>query len=81
MEDLKTCNACFVPKERKEFSKQSSAPDGLKYQCKTCCKRYYDNYYAKNAPKVIKKVQKWQSENPLAVVRHKETYKAKTEKL
>ncbi len=44
---MKTCNKCKIPKEEKEFYKNSHSSDGLKSICKTCtsvsAKNYYDN--------------------------------------
>jgi hypothetical protein len=76
-EVTKTCNSCFQPKPLSEFSHQKGTPDGLKYRCKTCDKRYYDSYYAKQSAHIMSTVRAWQQKNPDDVSRHKANYRRK----
>ena len=47
-EQLKICKKCRVPKEHTEFWKQRNSPDGLRYDCKDCCKQSNISWYEQN---------------------------------
>lgn len=76
---MKLCTKCKETKPETAFGKDRSRPDGLQHYCRTCCNAYqskfrYDNkeavsaeradYYRKNRKKVLRRMQRWQQENP-----------------
>lgn len=61
---MKICSNCKLEKLITEFSKCTSATDGLKYQCKTCLNSSYKNYREKNKEKVKNSQRKCISKNP-----------------
>lgn len=61
---MKTCSRCTRVKPEEEFSKDSSAKDGLCYWCKACYREHRRSYYLKNQETVKAKSKKWREENP-----------------
>lgn len=68
IEILKHCKVCKETKLIELFSKQSSAPDGYKYECKKCAadrnKRLYQNKTPEQRRAYQEDVVGWQKENP-----------------
>lgn len=56
---MKTCTKCKVEQPKSEFSKRSVAKDGLKPDCKSCRKTYYQEN--KEREREVKK--KWKEQN------------------
>ena len=48
----KTCNKCEKAQPRSEFHKNTSNPDGLGYDCKSCCRAYESKYREANKEKL-----------------------------
>ena len=44
----KQCTKCRKDKNVDQFSKRSSAPDGLQHQCKMCCTANCRKHYLEN---------------------------------
>ena len=65
---LKQCRSCENLLLSDQFNKQSSAPDGLKYECRKCAsarnKRLYQNKTPEEIAAYKKQVTDWQKENP-----------------
>ena len=60
---MKTCSKCNETKEVDAFSKHKSAKEGLRGQCRGCCKADNAKHYAANSEKCIARVSAWQKEN------------------
>jgi hypothetical protein len=45
---MKTCSRCLQAKEEKDFRKQASTKDGLKYLCRLCDNLTQREFYHKN---------------------------------
>ena len=74
---MKACTNCREQKPLKDFRKQRSTKDGLKYYCKSCDDRTAKKYYEKNKKKIITKVTEWQRDNPDKVKNYKKSYYSK----
>ena len=74
---MKVCTNCRGQKPLKDFRKQSSTKDGLKYYCKACDDTTAKKYYEKNKKKIITKVTEWQKDNPNKVKDYKRSYYSK----
>lgn len=48
---MKACVRCTVEKSEREFSKRSSAKDGLASYCKSCANEYHAEWYENNKTK------------------------------
>ena len=71
---MKVCTKCKEEKSLRDFRKQSSTKDGLKYYCKECDDRTAKRYYEENKKKIITKVTQWQKDNPDKVKDYKKSY-------
>lgn len=60
----KLCGVCLIEKEITEFSKKSSAKDGLNHCCKQCDRLRNIEWRLKNPEKHKDKNKKWRKENP-----------------
>jgi len=74
---MKVCTNCREQKPLRDFRKQRSTKDGLKYYCKSCDDRTAKKYYEKNKQKIITKVTEWQKDNPDKVKNYKKSYYSK----
>ena len=52
-EGYKRCSKCGEIKQVGEFHTDNAAPDGLQYNCKTCCKKYRRKYYREHKEIVL----------------------------
>ena len=82
---MKTCTKCKIEKPFEEFSKRSMSKDGLKPQCKQCCKKYrLDNkkkilklakeYYIKKKDKIADKAKEYRLKNRDKISESKKEY-------
>lgn len=60
---MKRCSKCEAIKPLKDFSKQSSANDGLHPHCKSCCSEYHKLYRKINKDRLNRRSKKWAMEN------------------
>lgn len=60
---MKICTKCEIEKPLSEFSKMSTAPNGLHYWCKLCMKEYKRGYYAKNNERLKSRMREYYKEN------------------
>lgn len=58
------CTKCKEEKSLEEFSKNKSAKDGLKYQCKGCESSRHKQYYEDNPDYNKAASKKWREDNP-----------------
>lgn len=65
MDITKKCTGCQAELPASEFSKQTNAKDGLKYECKKCDGARAARRYAAN-PTVLEKNKQWQRTNKRA---------------
>lgn len=66
MADTKRCPKCGLTKERSEFHRDASKPDGLR----SCCKGCHSRYRAANPEKHRASVARWKARNPERVSVH-----------
>jgi hypothetical protein len=64
---MKKCVKCNIEKKLKDYGKDKSTPDGLRYSCIICTKEYQKNYNAqyrlKNKEKITEKAKKYYIKN------------------
>jgi hypothetical protein len=63
-QEFKVCSKCgeSLPATKEYFQVRSDS-GVLRGECRACAKRYKDEYYQKNKTKIIKKANKWISDN------------------
>jgi hypothetical protein len=76
--NMKVCCICKINKEKIMFSKRKHSKDGLRSQCKECCKNINNVYILNNQDK-IKKYREEHSE--INRLRSKKYYEDNTEKV
>jgi hypothetical protein len=59
---MKVCSTCKEDKEITHYTTDKHKKDGLKINCKDCCKVYYDTYRQKNIDKEKNRVNKYNRE-------------------
>ena len=77
MNILKQCTKCLDELPVASFSKQKKTKDGLKYTCKKCNAGLAQKRYSDHKDIHIRKVNKWQIENPEKVKKYKAEWAAK----
>lgn len=60
---MKKCSKCKKEIYLYEFYKCKGTKDGLRPECKICCKSYIKNWYIKNKNQHLKKCKGWRQEN------------------
>lgn len=60
---MKTCSKCHEAKQESEFSKRSSATDGLQCSCKACQKKAKAQWFAKNSSVSIARSAEYYAKN------------------
>lgn len=60
----KMCNKCKQIFDKSMFNKNNRNKDGLRYDCKNCCKEYKKEYYSKNKESILNKNKEWTKNNP-----------------
>lgn len=67
---MKKCIICNKEKNLKEFFKDKSSKDGLKYKCKSCVKQYREIYNVENK----EKIKTYNSKNNEIIKKQKKEY-------
>jgi hypothetical protein len=67
---MKKCITCNKEKNLKEFFKDKSSKDGLKYKCKSCVKQYREIYNIENK----EKIKTYNSKNNEIIKKQKKEY-------
>jgi hypothetical protein len=70
MSDLKYCGKCDRVKTRSDFSKNKMTKDGLRPQCKTCNKAYYEA----NKETIAKRHKAYRKANKEAEAKRRKAY-------
>jgi len=60
---MKICCTCKTEKDLNEFQKDKANKDGLRPDCKICCRNRKRKYYIKNRDKILKHNKGWLMEN------------------
>lgn len=50
---MKLCTKCNTRKNKKEFHKNKTKPDGLQPHCKQCAKQHHTTWYQQNKKRVM----------------------------
>lgn len=58
------CVKCGIEKEEKEFNKNKTSKNGIRPECKSCIKNYFDEYYLKNKEKLSEQKKVKYQNNP-----------------
>jgi len=73
---MKICIKCKEEKELTEFANRKENKDGLKMQCKICCKEYFLKYYIDNKEKIDCQIkQNYKNNREELLNKRKEYYK------
>jgi hypothetical protein len=68
---MKTCIKCKVEKELSEFAKKKDTKDGLRYNCKSC----YREYYQANKEKISKQKKEYYQANKEKISKYRQDNK------
>ncbi len=87
---LKSCYKCKIEQSLDNFGKLKSSPDGLKYECKTCRKKYNQEnkqkikeknkeYYEENKHKILNQCKKYNETNREKILKQRKEYRQRPE--
>lgn len=71
---MKKCSVCGKELDESEFYKWKYGKDGLRSQCKECCKQHNKSYYDSNTDKLKQYQQKYVSEHFEKVAKFQHEY-------
>ena len=74
MNNKKLCSDCRIPKDISEFYQDKNRSDGLRYQCKQCCKKRASNYNITHRKEMNLSLKKWRKANPIKTIQSSRLY-------
>ena len=74
---MKKCSKCGIDKDINSFSVDRSRRDGRVSSCKSCKRKYFKSYYAKNSDSICQRTSEYRKRNPSIQKNAKRKWEAK----